>query len=68
MWQPEMADLVRHFEVLRYDTRGHGASQSPSGEYSGMSEPPEKSRAGVAETAYPFAVTHDNQGVWNESR
>jgi 3-oxoadipate enol-lactonase / 4-carboxymuconolactone decarboxylase len=34
MWQPQMADLLRHFDVLRYDTRGHGASDSPSGEYS----------------------------------
>ncbi len=34
MWQPQMADLLRHFQVLRYDTRGHGASDSPAGEYS----------------------------------
>jgi 3-oxoadipate enol-lactonase/4-carboxymuconolactone decarboxylase len=34
MWQPQMPDLLRHFQVLRYDTRGHGASESPSGEHS----------------------------------
>jgi 3-oxoadipate enol-lactonase / 4-carboxymuconolactone decarboxylase len=34
MWQPQMADLLRHFQVLRYDTRGHGASDSPPGDYS----------------------------------
>jgi len=34
MWQPQMADLLRHFQVLRYDVRGHGASEAPSGEYS----------------------------------
>lgn len=34
MWQPQMPDLLRHFQVLRYDVRGHGASQSPAGEYS----------------------------------
>jgi len=34
MWAPQMADLVQHFQVLRLDTRGHGASDSPKGEYS----------------------------------
>jgi 3-oxoadipate enol-lactonase / 4-carboxymuconolactone decarboxylase len=34
MWQPQMADLLRHFQVLRYDTRGHGASDASAGEYS----------------------------------
>ncbi len=34
MWEPQMPDFLRHFQVLRYDTRGHGASDAPSGEYS----------------------------------
>jgi 3-oxoadipate enol-lactonase/4-carboxymuconolactone decarboxylase len=34
MWEPQMADLLRYFQVLRYDTRGHGASDAPPGEYS----------------------------------
>jgi 3-oxoadipate enol-lactonase / 4-carboxymuconolactone decarboxylase len=34
MWAPQAADLLPHFQVLRYDTRGHGASDAPSGEYS----------------------------------
>ena len=34
MWAPQAADLQSHFRVLRYDTRGHGASDAPSGEYS----------------------------------
>ncbi len=34
MWQPQMAEFLRHFQVLRYDTRGHGVSDAPSGEYS----------------------------------
>jgi 3-oxoadipate enol-lactonase/4-carboxymuconolactone decarboxylase len=34
LWSPQMPDLLRHFQVLRYDTRGHGASDSPAGEYS----------------------------------
>jgi 3-oxoadipate enol-lactonase/4-carboxymuconolactone decarboxylase len=34
MWQPQMADLLRHFQVLRYDTRGHGGSDSSPSEYS----------------------------------
>lgn len=34
MWDPQAADLLSHFQVLRYDTRGHGASDAPAGEYS----------------------------------
>lgn len=33
MWAPQMPDLLEHFQVLRYDTRGHGASASPAGDY-----------------------------------
>jgi len=34
MWEPQIPDFLRHFRVLRYDTRGHGASEATSGEYS----------------------------------
>jgi 3-oxoadipate enol-lactonase / 4-carboxymuconolactone decarboxylase len=34
MWAPQVPDLLSHFQVLRYDTRGHGASEVPAGEYS----------------------------------
>lgn len=34
MWDPQMADLTAHFRVLRYDTRGHGATEAPAGDYS----------------------------------
>ena len=34
MWESQVADLVQHFQVLRYDTRGHGASDAPAGDYS----------------------------------
>jgi 3-oxoadipate enol-lactonase/4-carboxymuconolactone decarboxylase len=34
MWAPQAADLFPHFRVLRYDTRGHGASDVSHGEYS----------------------------------
>ena len=34
MWNPQMPALLEHYRVLRYDTRGHGASDSPAGEYS----------------------------------
>jgi 3-oxoadipate enol-lactonase/4-carboxymuconolactone decarboxylase len=34
MWDPQVRDLLPHFHVLRYDTRGHGASDAPKGEYS----------------------------------
>jgi 3-oxoadipate enol-lactonase/4-carboxymuconolactone decarboxylase len=33
MWDPQAADLEPHFQVLRYDLRGHGASDAPAGEY-----------------------------------
>jgi 3-oxoadipate enol-lactonase/4-carboxymuconolactone decarboxylase len=33
MWDPQIADLSDHFRVLRYDTRGHGASGVSSGDY-----------------------------------
>jgi 3-oxoadipate enol-lactonase/4-carboxymuconolactone decarboxylase len=34
MWDRQAADLASRFRVLRYDTRGHGATTAPPGEYS----------------------------------
>jgi 3-oxoadipate enol-lactonase len=34
MWDPQMPALTRHFQVLRYDTRGHGQSLVTPGTYS----------------------------------
>jgi 3-oxoadipate enol-lactonase/4-carboxymuconolactone decarboxylase len=34
VWAPQVPDLLPHFQVLRYDTRGHGASEVTRGEYS----------------------------------
>ncbi len=34
MWEPQMTSLEAHFQVLRYDTRGHGGTEAPSGAYS----------------------------------
>lgn len=34
MWDPQAADLLASFQVLRYDTRGHGASDATGGDYS----------------------------------
>lgn len=34
LWEPQMPDLLRFFQVLRYDARGHGASDVPAAEYS----------------------------------
>lgn len=34
MWDAQVGALSRHFRVLRYDTRGHGASGVPAGPYS----------------------------------
>ncbi|WP_345815919.1 3-oxoadipate enol-lactonase [Paraburkholderia sp. PREW-6R] len=33
MWAPQVAALSKHFRVLRYDTRGHGHSETPKGPY-----------------------------------
>lgn len=33
MWEPQMPDLLQYFQVLRYDIRGHGASDAASGNY-----------------------------------
>jgi 3-oxoadipate enol-lactonase len=34
MWDDVMPELAEQFRVLRYDTRGHGASDAPPGAYS----------------------------------
>ena len=34
MWELQIGDLLPHFQILRYDTRGHGASEATTGEYS----------------------------------
>ncbi|ORA31645.1 3-oxoadipate enol-lactonase [Mycobacterium aquaticum] len=33
MWDAQIAELEQHFTVVRYDTRGHGASPVPEGPY-----------------------------------
>jgi 3-oxoadipate enol-lactonase len=33
MWDPQMPALAGKFKVLRFDTRGHGQSSAPAGEY-----------------------------------
>ena len=33
MWNPQMEALSPYFQLLRYDTRGHGATDAPSGSY-----------------------------------
>ena len=34
MWDPQVPDLLPCFQILRYDIRGHGASDAPAGDYS----------------------------------
>lgn len=34
LWDTTLPDLLPHFRVLRMDTRGHGASDAPEGDYS----------------------------------
>lgn len=33
MWDGQVAVLAEHYRVLRYDQRGHGASDAPAGDY-----------------------------------
>lgn len=33
MWDDQMVELTKHFKVLRFDTRGHGLSDAPPGDY-----------------------------------
>lgn len=33
MWDANLAELEKHFRVVRYDTRGHGGSPVPTGPY-----------------------------------
>ena len=33
LWDPQMPSLLRYFQVLRLDLRGHGASETPASEY-----------------------------------
>jgi 3-oxoadipate enol-lactonase len=33
LWDPQVALLARDFRIVRYDARGHGASDAPSGDY-----------------------------------
>ncbi|MBU6436443.1 MAG: 3-oxoadipate enol-lactonase [Betaproteobacteria bacterium] len=34
LWSPVLSALLPHFRVLRFDLRGHGASDAPAGDYS----------------------------------
>jgi 3-oxoadipate enol-lactonase/4-carboxymuconolactone decarboxylase len=34
MWDVQIENLLPHFQILRYDTRGHGASEAIAGDYS----------------------------------
>ena len=34
MWDPQVPDFVARYRVLRYDLRGHGASDASAGDYS----------------------------------
>ncbi len=33
MWEPQVHALLPYFRILQYDTRGHGGSETPGGEY-----------------------------------
>ncbi len=63
-----MPDLLQHFQVLRYDSRGHGASGIPSGDYTldqlgrdvlGLAE-----KAGIAKFAFCGLSMGGAVGQW----
>ena len=33
MWEPQIDEFSKNFQILRYDTRGHGKSSAPPGSY-----------------------------------
>ena len=33
MWWPQLGALEENYRILRYDTRGHGETQAPEGDY-----------------------------------
>ena len=33
MWEPQLRSLEPLFQILRYDTRGHGGTEAPVGPY-----------------------------------
>ena len=33
LWDCQSQDLLPHYRVLRYDVRGHGATEAPAGDY-----------------------------------
>ena len=35
MWHRQVEPLMEHFRLVRYDSRGHGASDAPPGDYTG---------------------------------
>ena len=46
LWAPQVEELLPHFQILRYDTRGHGASDAPGGEYTVEQTGPRLDRTG----------------------
>jgi len=55
MWNPQAAALATRYRVLRYETRGHGATEAPAGAYS-LSQLADDARALLA--ALGIARTH----------
>lgn len=51
LWSAALPALTQHFRVLRMDTRGHGASDAPDGDYS------------LAELAHDTAAAMDAAGI-----
>jgi 3-oxoadipate enol-lactonase len=55
MWDPQLKALAAKYRVLRYDTRGHGATDAPAGAYT-LEQLAEDARALLA--ALGIARTH----------
>jgi 3-oxoadipate enol-lactonase len=68
MWAPQAPELLDHFRLLRYDTRGHGASGAPPGDYTieqlGRDMLAIADAAGLAEFAFCGLSLGGMTGMW----
>ncbi len=68
MWDSQMAALTPHYRVIRYDSRGHGRSDAPKGDYTierlGRDALAVLDSAGVAKTHFCGVSKGGMVGQW----